>query len=288
MTVIAEIPYKDGVLIVADSRATLATPLFVNYIDDEQKVYVAPDKEVTVAIAGSAVLGKDTAKALIKCKSLLQQYCMAKDNSQEKQNLEDTIAYVLNGASKDGNVGFSGLLVSVRLPDNTTKIFTIWVGALGTGTARDVRFVQDSKNDALGVDRTVPIYLNDLVKQNCPDKDKRDLADAMAIAFMLEDAYMEEHYPIKNGLKKIYGVGGAIRAHAMNNTGDQIDILINKSGRKQIENKSYSELKQFFAEKLAEAERQKAAQTASQTAAADLLRTGNEDKEAENKTKSKS
>ncbi len=251
MTVIGQIPYKDGVLIVADSRATLANQFFVKYIDDEQKIYRSDDKDITVAIAGNAVLGIDAAKALTTSESILKEYAKTGDEKAKK-----ILEYILNGSSSmpaNPMAGFAGLLVSVRLSDNTVKTLTILVGDLGKG--KEVRFLDASRPFAMGVDRTVPVYLNDLLKAHCPDVNNRTLADALTIAFLLEDAYIEEHYPIPYMGKKILGVGGAIRLRATEKDWT-LEAVINKSGRKQLEGKSYDELRDYFAQRIADAKQQ--------------------------------
>ena len=80
MTVIAEIPYKDGVLTVADSRLTFSLNLpFMSdrmmHSDGHRKIFESKDGDMVVAAGGDVILSDKVVDYFLSHQAILEWYC---------------------------------------------------------------------------------------------------------------------------------------------------------------------------------------------------------------------
>lgn len=247
MTVIAEIPYKSGVVTVADSRYTIEEHYFwIKYDDDAEKTFTSYDKDLVIATAGDEALGRTVAEYLLLNEDKLKRYCYTDDSSLRKSLIDKFNKLALDCIGSNN----SGFYISVRLKDGSIRTMLLdIIGPSDRSGSPDTKFYDLKEGAAMGIDGTVEPYLNALTAKYAPDKGKRDAADAMAIAFLLEDKYSEENYPIRYHFQYLYGVGGPIVAHVTDKDASA-DMVIERDERKRLEQKSYEELKRYFSEKI--------------------------------------
>ena len=250
MTIIALIPYKDGVLTISDSRGTIALPFVALYKNRMKKTFVSKDGDLTIAGSGGADIIVAATYAMFNSEPLLKQYLKDNDSQTEKE-LEARISKITRWCM--GNAS-SALLMTVRLDDGTIKTVYADINPAKLPVSKPktkLYQIPDGGLIADGLDGTVQDYLDALADKYYL-KSKIELADALAVGFMLEDRYMEKNYTITYRLARVHGVGGAIKAHAMDfEKSNDISIVISKAERERLEGRSYEELRAYFAEKIA-------------------------------------
>ena len=253
MTVIALIFYNGGVLVVADSRTTMIrtySPDGVNvkvdirYDDTAKKIELSKDKDLAVAMAGDAEVDTTAAKAIVtECEDILK-----KQDATSNKKAEDRIN---NSVENLVDYGQAGLLIAFRDEDGNVRTLSAdivppssWGSQSGSTKIKEVK-----KSTARGTDNTVPVYLDNLLSKNCPDSNQRSLADAMAIAFMLESKYMKYQVDIYG--KKAIVVGGPIKMHSVDDDKkNDINATVDKAERTRLEGMTYKQLRDYFADKI--------------------------------------
>ncbi len=251
MTVIALIFYKGGVLVVADSRTTMIrtyspdgvnTKVDIRYDDTANKIKMSNDEEVIAAMAGDAAVDTVAARTVANSEDSLKKQTQA-GNKQ----VEAAVSRAISGM--DG-YGPAVLLIAFRGDDGKVHTMSADIAPPGIVAARAVTKLKDvNKSTAKGTDGTVPVYLDGLIAKYCPDDNTRSLADAMAIAFMLESKYMK--YQVEIYGKKAIVVGGPIKMHAIDeNKANDVDAMVDKSERKRLESMTYKQLRDYFADRL--------------------------------------
>jgi hypothetical protein len=250
-TVIALIFYNGGVLVVADSRTTMIrtyspdgihTKVDIRYDDTANKIKMSKDKDVIVAMAGDAAVDTKASKAVADAEADLKKQSVAGNKS-----VEGAVNRVISGMA-----GYGQALLLIAFRGNDGKIYTKTAdvappGLVSNGASTKLKDI--NKSLARGTDNTVPVYLDSLIAKYSPDDKKRDLADAMALAFMLESKYMK--YQVEIYGKKAIVVGGPIKMHAIDNDRNKdTDVVVDKNERKQIEGMTYKQLRDYFADRL--------------------------------------
>jgi hypothetical protein len=251
MTVIALIYYKGGVLVVADSRTTMIrtyspdgihTKVDIRYDDTANKIKLSKDDDIVAAMAGDAAVDTIAARTVTD-----SEIALKKRTPAGNKQVEGAVSKAIGGMN---GYGPAILLIAFRGDDGKVHTMTADVLPPGVyGNKASTKLKEVKKSIAAGTDGTVPVYLDGLIAKYCPDDNTRDLADAMALAFMLESKYMK--YQVEIYGKKAIVVGGPIKMHAVDeNKANDTDAIVDKNERKRLEGMTYKELRDYFADRI--------------------------------------
>ncbi len=251
MTVIAEIPYKDGVLTVADSRLTFSLNLpFMSdrmmHSDGHRKIFESKDGDMVVAAGGDVILSDKVVDYFLSHQAILEWYCK---NADDETNIY--IRKQLDGMLEELPEHMAALLVSVRLDDGRIKSFRVEVeNEFGSPFTT---FEEITSAAAYGSPETLDEYLEKLVEKHGNEGRERSLAEAMALGFLLEDRYIDEYRVVEKTGQRIKDVGGPIAMHATSKEPSKdVDLRIGNLERKRMEEKTYKELVAYFTDKIGE------------------------------------
>ncbi len=246
MTVIAVIFYKDGALVVSDSRGTIVQgnpydphSIRISHTDDQVKSVSSRSGDVVASGAGEAEAAIAMMHTLVDSEDLLRD-----GNRMSMAELKNRLE------SAAGGGGEAGALAAFK--DRSGKVRAMMVQY---GSAMQympmVLMNEINTNTAFGVDDTVPKYLEALTRKYCPDRSKTTLADAMALAFMLEDRYMHYRVEIEPGRRAVV-VGGPMRMNVVSSDRNHgYATLIDTKERDSLEGKSFDELSRHFEDRVA-------------------------------------
>jgi hypothetical protein len=267
MTVIAQIPYKDGILVVADSRITIEPKEYssaddfeskVTYSDGQSKITKSKDGMVVTADGGDVLIDCELVSVIIGKSSGLEGINAGNRQGLDEVNAElDNVMAAINGSKTFG--GKHGIvLATVKCTDGSIRSLiskmrtTSDAGTQGNASARLVDMKLESPAGyAAGPDIMAQDLLKYFVNMNCPDASKRTMEDAMAAAIMLENYYINQptYENTKYGKAKISTVGGPITMTAVQKDKD-LDVVMGKTEMSIMEGKDFKEVKEFIVKKL--------------------------------------
>ncbi len=248
MTVIAVIFYKDGALVVSDSRGTIVQGnpydpdpqgVRISHTDDQVKSMSSRSGDVVVSGAGEADTAIAMMHTLVDSEELLR--------NGDRTSMEELRNRLESAASVGGEAG-----ALAAFKDGSGKVRALMAQYGGMMPYVPMVFMNEiNANTAFGVDDTVPKYLDALTRKYCPDRSKTTLADAMALAFMLEDRYMHYRVEIEPGRRAVV-VGGPMRMNVVSSDRNHgYATLIDTKERDSLEGKSFDELSRHFQDRVA-------------------------------------
>lgn len=265
MTVIAVIPYKDGVLAVADSRGT-ATPMQytsledfernVNYDDAMQKLKMSDDHGVVILQSGNAFVASVAAKTILGYANLLEHGGL--QNSALLRSIKDDLDrkadLLANSKLAEGG---TGILFAVKDDDGTiSPMLAVMDTGPNVPAGQRVAFGKIKKDTAqygysFGPDEYAYTELEALINANCPNPAIRTKEDAMAVALMLENRYIKKpiYRDTQYGKAPLFTVAAPIRMHATESKAET-DLTISKDEASITEDMSFAQVKTFLANKL--------------------------------------
>jgi hypothetical protein len=292
MTVIAEIPYKDGVLVVADSRVTIMPKEYsdeqeferrVSYADGQSKITKSKDGNIVTASAGSALL--DVLTTAVIMENVVDLEGMSSGN---------TVAGV--AAVKDGLTKVVDMVGSSKIFGEQNAIVLVTVKC-SDGVIRPLIATMDTNNDTkpedrvlfaqlkpasqmpegcgFGADDIVGERLKYYVNTNCPNPSARTIEDAIAVGIMLENEYINKvtYEDTKFGKALLSTVAAPIMLVGVQR-GQDVELTMSKTEMSILNKKTFAEIKEFVSNKIAlkqiEVEAQKAASLALPSAEIDI------------------
>lgn len=251
MTVAAVIFYKDGVLLVSDSRGVmLERPQFassanskVTYFDDKVKSLSSTSGDVAAVALGDEDIATRMLNELLENETLLTS---GSDGGLAAATLRIQVLVADSNLAGEG-----GVLAAIRGADGAPRAVEV-CAASGSGKKEPAVAIREiTKNTARGFDTSVQKYLDTMVGRHCPDKANMGLAEAVAIGFMLEERFMRHHLEIVPG-KRAVMAGGPMRMHiACNDPASHgYGIVVDVDETRALQGKQFKELRDYFADRI--------------------------------------
>ena len=268
MTVIAQIPYKDGVLVVADSRATAQPEDYssvgdyenkITYIDGYVKTAKSKDGNVITAAGGDVSLdGIISATVMEKADEL--ESMKSGDTSRSIEVLRDklkNVADIIGGSNLFGEM-HANVLCTVRCYDGVVRTIKTSMNTEKATAPEDRVHVElvDLRLEmpeglARGPDYIVQAALRHFVNSNCPDIAHRTMEDAVAAASMLENHYINQSTEVdtKFGRARENTVGAPVTIIAVQKDRN-IELTMGKTEMSIISAKNFAQVKEFIRNKM--------------------------------------
>ncbi len=269
MTVIAQIPYKDGVLVVADSRATAQPEEYssvedfenkIAYIDGYVKTAKSKDGNIITAAGGDVSLdGIISATVMEKANEL--ESMKSGDTSRGIEALRDklkNVAGIIGGSKLFGEM-YANVLCTVRCSDGIVRTIKTSINT-GKSVAPEDRVnvelvdlrLEMPEGLAKGPDYMVQAALRHFVNSNCPDTAHRTMEDAVAAASMLENYYINQSTETETRLGKAREntVGAPVTMIAVQKDRN-IELTMGKTEMSIINAKNFAQVKEFIRNKMA-------------------------------------
>ncbi len=261
MTLIALIPYKDGILSVSDSMCNYYPAKYSNVDEFESEVYtkqvrksfVSKDGNVVVSMAGTSIdVAGMAARMVIDNAANLEEgdiKTLRDDLVSMVQHINDSYGYAWAYYK-------AGMLCAVNRTNGKIEPLMIMLDSdnVEIYSAKGKNF--DDVGCAIGVPSNEKDALKELIKAHAPKRSDRTLEDAMAIGIMLENIYINKKLPERTmaGKAYIFQVGAPIRMEAVSKNG-QTNLVVSENDSKVLYNRNFDSIRAFVAEKLKKEEK---------------------------------
>jgi hypothetical protein len=255
MTLIALVPYKDGILSVSDSRCNTYTKDYKSieefeenvYREDIKKTFISKDRSLVVSMSGAVELINKAVKAVLNESEELKR--------GNVNSINELLASVIRSFNSNkqfvGATYEGGLLIAVKRIDGTIWPLAVTLNedSVNIDTIDEKTFAKTGL--ALGVGDKAAAELEKMISKYSPDASARTKEDAMAIATMLETVFMNKRLPMPTvlGDAHVYQVGAPIRMHTIEKD-SQLDILISEDEVRKLKGSDFSAVKKAMEQKI--------------------------------------